>query len=68
MKPEERLSFLHEYLPEEAFRAYDGLFSDFRMGGYRVFGDIICDIDDTNRLADKSKLHYKRHARDDGYD
>ena len=60
MKPEERfLSFLHEYLPEEAFRAYDGLFSDFRMGGYRVFGDIICDIDDANRQADKSKLHYK---------
>ena len=59
MKPEERLSFLREYLPEEAFRAYDGLFSDFRMGGYRVFGDIICDIDDTNRLADKSKLRYK---------
>lgn len=59
MKPEERLSFLHEYLPEEAFRAYDGLFSDFRMGGYRVLGDIICDIDDANRLADKSKLHYK---------
>ena len=29
------------------------------MGGYRVFGDIICDIDDANRLADKSKLHYK---------
>lgn len=59
MKPEGRLSFLHEYLPEEAFRAYDGLFSDFRMGGYRVLGDIICDIDDANRLADKSKLHYK---------
>lgn len=59
MKPEERLSFLHEYLPEEAFRAYDCLFSDFRVGGYRVFGDIICDIDDANRLADKSKRHYK---------
>ena len=59
LKPEERLSFLREYLPEEAFRAYDCLFSDFRMGGYRVFGDIICDIDDANRLADKSKLHYK---------
>lgn len=59
MKPEERLSFLHEYLPEEAFRAYDGLFSDFRMGGYRVLGDIICDIDDANRQADKAKLHYK---------
>jgi len=24
-----------------------------------VLGDIICDIDDANRLADKSKLHYK---------
>ena len=59
MKPEERLSFLHEYLPEEAFRAYDGLFSDFRMGGYRVLGDIICDIDDANRQADQAKLHYK---------
>ena len=59
MKPEERLSLLQEYLPEAAFRSYDGLFSDFRMGGYRVFGDIICDIDDTNRLADKSKLRYK---------
>ena len=59
MKPEERLSFLQEYLPEEAFRAYDGLFSDFRMGGYRVLGDIICDIDDANRQADKAKLHYK---------
>ena len=59
MKSEERLSFLHEYLPEEAFRAYDGLFSDFRMGGYRVLGDIICDIDDANRQADKAKLHYK---------
>ena len=59
MKPEERLSFLHEYLPEEAFRAYDGLFSDFRMGGYRVLGDIICDIDDANQQADKAKLHYK---------
>lgn len=59
MKPDARLSFLQEYLPEEAFRAYDCLFSDFRMGGYRVLGDIICDIDDANRQADKAKLHYK---------
>ena len=59
MKPEERLSLLQEYLPEAAFRAYDGLFSDFRMGGYRVLGDIICDIDDANQQAEKAKLHYK---------
>ena len=58
LKPKECLSFLQEYLPEEAFRTYDGLFSDFRMGGYRVLGDIICDIDDDNRQADKAKLHY----------
>ena len=62
MKPEERLSFLAEYLPEEGFREYDDLFSDFRMGGYRVLGDIICDIDTENRNADKNKLHYKNDS------
>ena len=62
MKPEERLSFLEEYLPEEGFREYDSLFSDFRMGGYRVFGDIICDIDSENKNADKNKLHFKNDS------
>lgn len=62
MKPEERLSFLAEYLPEEGFREYDSLFSDFRMGGYRVLGDIICDIDSENKNADKNKLHFKNDS------
>lgn len=59
MKASDRLAFLAEYLPEEGFREYDALFSDFRMGGYRILGDIICDIDNENRNADKNKLHYK---------
>ena len=57
MKASDRLTFLEEYLPEEGFREYDDLFSDFRMGGYRVLGDIICDIDSGNKNADKNKLH-----------
>ena len=62
MKASDRLAFLEEYLPEEGFREYDDLFSDFRMGGYRVLGDIICDIDSENKNADKNKLHYKNDS------
>ena len=62
MKASDRLAFLAEYLPEEGFREYDALFSDFRMGGYRVLGDIICDMDDANRNSDKNKLHYKNDS------
>lgn len=64
MKPEQRITFLAEYLPEEEFREYDDLFADFRMGGYRMLGDIICDIDDANRNADKDKLHFKNDTAD----
>ncbi len=59
MKMNDRLDFLGEYLPEEGFREYDLFFSNFRMGGYRVLGDIICDIDDDFKNADRSTLHYK---------
>lgn len=62
MKPSDRLAFLAEYLSEEGFREYDALFSDFRMGGYRVLGGIICDIDSENKNADKNKLHYKNDS------
>ncbi len=62
MKPNDRLAFLAEYLSEEGFREYDALFSDFRMGGYRVLGDIICDIDSENKNADKNRLHYKNDS------
>ena len=61
-KPNDRLAFLAEYLSEEGFREYDALFSDFRMGGYRVLGDIISDIDSENKNADKNRLHYKNDS------
>jgi len=59
MKPEQRAEFLETYLPEEGFRMYDELFADFRMGGYRILGDIICDIDEENRRVDRKKLYRK---------
>ena len=30
---------------------FAGLFADFRHGGYRVLGDIICDLDDALELG-----------------
>lgn len=59
MIPEQRYEFLETYLPEEGFRLYDALFADFRMGGYRILGDIICDINEENRRADNKKLNRK---------
>lgn len=42
-----REAFLLEQLPETEFAAYYDLLSDFRFGGFRVLGDLVCDIDDT---------------------
>ena len=60
MDEEERLGFLGEFLPEcESF--YD-LFANFRCGGYRILGDLICDIDDENRATDRKKLFRDRDS------
>ena len=56
---EERYLFLNKYLPEEQFAEYHDLFADFRNGGYRVLGDIICDIDDELDSLDHSRLHFE---------
>lgn len=56
---EERYLFLNKYLPEEQFAEYHDLFADFRNGGYRVLGDIICDIDDELDSVDHSRLHFE---------
>lgn len=53
MEPASRDNLLTEYLPELA--AYHDLFADFRHGGYRVLGDLICDIDDENQATDRKK-------------
>ena len=40
---------LEENLPEELVSSYGELLCDFRSGGYRILGDLICDIDDANK-------------------
>lgn len=61
MPLEERERFLNLYLPYGAPEQYHTLFSDFRHGGYRMLGDIICDLDDafTTEESKKQRLHRK---------
>ena len=54
MKPDERMSFLQANLPD--MEAVFSLLTDFRFGGYRVLGDLICDIDDENNAAERKQL------------
>lgn len=62
MPPDKRIEFLMEYLPEEDYREYDNLFADFRMGGYRILGDIICDKYDERCRTDKNRLYRKNDS------
>lgn len=54
MKTDERVSFLQANLPD--MEAFFSLLIDFRFGGYRVLGDLICDIDDANNAAERKQL------------
>ncbi|MBD5153604.1 MAG: hypothetical protein HDT15_00625 [Oscillibacter sp.] len=56
MDEAERERFLLEQLPETEFSAYYDLLSDFRFGGFRVLGDLVCDIDDENSAQDRKHL------------
>ena len=52
----EREAFLLEHLPEpELMERYD-LLMDFRNGGFRVLGDLVCDIDDENAAYERKQL------------
>ena len=55
MSRDNRLDFLSELLPE--FEEWFDLLTDFRVGGYRVLGDLICDIDDENTATKRKRLH-----------
>lgn len=52
----ERESFLCDNLPEEILADYGRLLCDFRFGGYRILGDLICDIDDENTNEERKRL------------
>ena len=54
MDREERMAFMREQLPE--MEPWFDLFADFRFGGFRLLGDLICDADDENRDAVRKQL------------
>ena len=54
MDEDARERFLREWLPE--FEDIYDLLTDFRFGGYRVLGDIVCDIEDENTGREKKQL------------
>jgi len=61
MTPEERERFLNLFLPYGTPQQYHTLFSDFRHGGYRILGDVLCDLDDAFKTEEskKQRLHRK---------
>ena len=51
-----REEFLRQWLPEMELAPWYELLCDFRFGGYRVLGDVVCDVDDENAASDHRKL------------
>ena len=54
MDEDAREHFLREWLPE--FEDIYDLLTDFRFGGYRILGDIVCDMEDENTGRAKKQL------------
>ena len=54
MDEDARERFLREWLPE--FEDIYDLLTDFRLGGYRILGDIVCDMEDENTNREKKQL------------
>lgn len=54
MDEDARERFLREWLPE--FEDIYDLLTDFRFGGYRILGDIVCDMEDENTGREKKQL------------
>ena len=54
MDEDARERFLREWLPE--FEDIYDLLTDFRFGGYRILGDIVCDMADENTGREKKQL------------
>lgn len=65
MPQDRREYFLLEFLPYDKLVEYIDFFSDFRHNGYRVLGDIICDIDDMYRQEEQRSNALSR-ASDSG--
>ena len=63
--PSDRLVATYEIINGVFDASYRELFCDFRHGGYRILGDIICDLDDMYRA--KEIADHIKH-QDDGKD
>lgn len=57
MPPEAREDFLFELFPTGSIDTYADIFCDFRCGGYRILGDILCDLDELHQNCQIQK-HY----------
>lgn len=53
---EARENFLLNNLPEVEFLEVYDLLTDFRQYGFRILGDVLCDIDDENSLESHRQL------------
>lgn len=62
MLPEAREAFLQQHLPEEEFREYYDLLTDFRSSGYRILGDLVCDCMDAYCLEKRQQLHAEQDS------
>ena len=56
MDEDARERFLREWLPEPEFADIYDLLTDFRFGGYRILGDIVCDMEGENAGREKKQL------------
>ena len=56
MDEDARERFLREWLTEPEFEDIYDLLTDFRFGGYRILGDIVCDMEDENTGREKKQL------------
>ena len=54
MAEDQRETFLREWLPEGA--DYYDLLTDFRHGGFRLLGDLVCDTDDLETAQERKQL------------
>lgn len=57
MPAEARKDFLFELFPTGSVDTYANIFCDFRCGGYRILGDILCDLNELHQNRQIQK-HY----------
>ena len=56
MDEDARECFLREWLTEPEFEDVYDLLTDFRFGGYRILGDIVCDMEDENTGREEKQM------------